>query len=235
MSGARPRITRFGDFEARSHVPGRLSTVAALRVARGTVFALALGRPFRLMVRGKFTTTTTNDAATDETFDLSAAYPFVDPPREAAVIAYVDGSRVAAGNVTVDADANTVTVPKTANTSESVVLYPALEAGSVQITAASPEGADAREIVLYQDTLAALHETDQAAGETAPTIERPGFENLPLGPRWELRIKVNTASGTDVVWEADAKHRARFAAAQAPVPPARERELARAIADRLRG
>lgn len=234
MKGATPRIITAAEFSDREQIAGRLSTVAAYRVPRRTVVGLALAQPFRLNVRGKYETTTTNDANTTETFDLGAAgYPFVDPPRADAVVAYVAGSLVTP--TAVDADAGTVTVPKTASTTEAVVLYPALGVGHMQLVAASPEGADAREILLYQDSLRALNETDQADSRTAPRLERPGLVYLPLGPRWELRIKAEAPSGVAIEWDTAAKHVARFAAAQASITPAQAAQVDAVIAQKLRG
>lgn len=242
-----PRNLVVGDFAAGSPVVGARSVLARHTVPRGDIFEVALERPIRAYLKALFTVTDTSDSGGDLTIDLGAeGLSIVRSTRPAAtapfttghpdVIVYATptagGARAVRTVDAVDFDAGTIDVSGLGNAVEFdfEVFYLSGD-GELRIRASQPSGVDERTVELYNNTLAGLHETDQADGRTAPRIVRPGLTALPLGPKWTLSLEVDSPARFS--WVADAGHEIRIQGHRIPVSAFDERQLSALIGQTL--
>jgi len=248
LGPAVPRALIRADFAAGAQLANVASEVARATLPRNDVHSLIVGAPIRMYLFGRYAETLETGAGeTTADLDLGAAgLAMARSTREAATLptaahpdvrAYSseDGITWTARNVSaVDFDAGTVTIAGLeAETEYQLRVYYLPASGAIRVRAVQPSGVDERSIMLYNDSLRALHETDQAAGEVAPRIVRPGLATLPLGPKWAVSIEATTAA--TIPWaDTLAPHEVRFAGRRAPVVLNDERGLNVALSAALR-
>jgi hypothetical protein len=234
-----PRNLVWDDFTAGSQVVGARSVLACHTVPRGDIFEVAVNRPMRAYLRALYTVTAASSAGGLVTLDLGAASLAMIRSTRAAptapfttghpdVIVYAEetggGTRAVRTVAAVDFDAGTIDLSGlTASTSFDFEVYYLSGDGELRIRASQPSGVDERTVELFNDTLAALHETDQANGRTAPRIVRAGLNALPLGPKWTLNLEID--SSARFVWTAEAGHELRIQGHRIPVSAFDESQL----------
>ena len=210
----RPIELGFDDFEAVGQIAGQLSTLARYVVPRRIIEALSQRSPFRLQLYGHYAAEDVTLTNGDYVADLSDADMSITEPGRggdaAAVRAYVNGSRVPQGDITVDYSANTVTIDgNSVDAGDDVDIYALEGKGQVRLVLATPAGVDQRAVSLYNASLAGLHQTDQADSETAPRLWHGSVREIPLANKSHVEIQVNTPA--TIPWTADARHVVRFA------------------------
>lgn len=234
-----PRNLVWSDFAAGSQVVGARSVLARHVVPRGDIFEVALNRPLRAYLRALYTETATSDAGGLVTLNLGAAgLAMVRSTRAAPAAPFTTGhpdvivygtptgggARTVRTVAAVDFDAGTIDVSGlTPSTSYDFEVYYLSGDGELRIRASQPSGVDERTVELFNDTLASLHEVDQANGRTAPRITRPGLTALPLGPKWTLNLEIDSTAR--FVWTAEAGHELRVQGHHIPVAAFDEQQL----------
>lgn len=206
LDRATPRLLTAGDFTAYTPLTGVLSKLATFEVPRGELFELDAARPFRMALKAGGEFEVTSDSSGDATIDLGSegwelvrstrpapAFPTTAHP-DVIVLKKADGTPVtiagidfATGEVEVAGLGNVATV--------DLIVYALVGNGEVKLRAVQPAGGvDVVSTELYNETLRALHETDQADGETAPRIMRGARARFPLGPKWLLQVEVQSTA-----------------------------------------
>jgi len=245
---AAPRALTAADFAAGAQIAGAASEIARVTLPRGDVHSVLVGVPLRAYIFGRFVASVaTGVGETTAALDLGAAgltmarstrdAPALPTSSHPDVRAYssTDGTTWTARNVSaVDFAAGTVTVAGlTAETAYTLRVYFLPASGAFRVRAIQPSGLDSRSVELYNDSFRALHETDQADGETAPRIKRAGVAAMPLGPKWGVTLEATTAA--TIPWGDElAPHEVRIPGNRAPVIVNDEASLNRALGAALR-
>lgn len=234
-----PRNLTAVDFAAGAQVVGARSVLARHAVPRGDVFEVALNRPLRAYLKAYYTERATSSVGGLVTLDLGAAglamvrstrpapaAPFTTGHPDVIVYATPTGGgpRAVRTVAAVDFDAGEIDLSGLGNAVQfDFEVYYLSGDGELRIRASQPSGVDERTVELYNDTLAALHETDQANGRTAPRIVRAGLNALPMGPKWTLNLEVDSTAR--FVWVPEAGHEIRIQGHRVPVSAFDERQL----------
>ena len=245
IAPAVPRKLRFEDFSAGAQVLNVLSQVLKFEVPRGELLELEGSRPFRLQLMAHLVGASVASSAGGEiTIDFSAV-DLVQTPRPAPtlpaighpdVVVYAvpsaGGTRAEATLKTVDYSGDSVVIQGlTPSTNYDYDAYGVFGLGQVSLRAIQPAGSDSRAVELFNDTVLALHETDQAAGLTAPRLLRGARGRFPLGPKWQLSIEVNSPASVATV--AESRSIANFRARRAAVAVRDARGLDASVQRRL--
>lgn len=242
---ARPETLGFAQFTAsRDSINGAEVELARFTVPRRAMLA---GRDdgFRLFLKARAEADLTNDANTSEQVDVGALgldlvrttrpAPSLPTSRHPDVAAYTStdgGATWTAANITaVDFDADTVTVAKPANVAVSVRVYATIRQGLVRVAAAAPAGSSAIEVPIWNSTVGALHDTDQAEKSARPNLVRSFGKPLYLSPKFQLRVYVTAASAGVFTWASEARHEIAVPVARRAVEVVNAREL---VAENLR-
>lgn len=246
---ATPRDLLAADFSPGQQIVGSPSLLTAFVVPRGDVQQILVGRPFRAYLGARHAATVDTEAAeTTATIDLGGAglglvrstraAPSFPTQLHPDVRAYktVASVRTAINVASVNFATGEVGVAGlTAEASNLVEIYYLPSRGTVRFRAVQPSGSDQHSVELFNSTLRALHETDQASGVTAPRINRPGLVGLALGPKWQFAIEVTTPDA--IPWGATASELTQLVipSERAPVITGDERALNAALSAVLRG
>lgn len=209
------------DFTSRVQVPNSMSSVAAYRVPRNSVLELRNNVPFRMRLFGQLTGAIADtDATTAFDIDASAlrpvrspspapALPAVGHPDVRVYLSTDSGVNWTEATVNaVDFGTGVITIAKLASTAYQYKAYVLPAVGTFQIVSEVPAGVDSTTKVVYNDTLAALHEVNQAEGETAPRLMNPSGDNVSLAGNFALVLQVESAAS--IVWDAEAPHQVYF-------------------------
>ena len=242
-----PLTLRASDFQAQAQIVGARSKLAVYRVPRGEIVELDAVKPFRLQLKARHSTQITGDSSGNASINLGdQGIDFIRSARPAPggptrehpdVVVYAvpigGGTRSKRTITSYSAENGTVNVSQlSAGTTYQADVYFTPGEGAVRLVAVQPSGVDAREVEIYNDTLRALHETNQASGLTAPRLMRGGAANYPLGPKWELAIEVDT--GLTMAFESDAENIVLLPAYRLPVTVRDASRLNETVSRRLR-
>lgn len=239
-----PLVLTAADFTQHQPILERLSRLATYEVPRGEMVELDTARPFRLGLKATADSFTgTSSAGGEATLDLLGDYgiELVQSTRPAPTLPSADNPNVVVRKVADD----TKVVIKSINyaTGEVVVqglgnaqaydlyAYALVGNGEVKIRAVQPAGVDQVAVELYNETLRALHETDQASGLTAPRLGRGGNTRVPLGPKWLLAVEV--VSSAAVTLDPRSEPLLQFHAYRVPVSVLDQGAINRGVAARL--
>lgn len=239
-----PLLLTAADFTAHEPIPGRLSRLATYEVPRGEMIELDTARPFRLALKALTNGYTgTSSAGGEATLDLTGTdIELVQSARPAAALPAADNPSVVVRKTaddtkvtikSIDYAAGEIVIQGLGNAQPYAVYVAGLPGnGEVKIRAIQPAGVDQASIELYNETLRALHETDQASGITAPRLGRGGEARVPLGPKWLLAIEVDS----DALLTIDplTEPLIQFHAYRVPVAVRDQNLINRAVATRLR-
>lgn len=197
-----PRLLTADDFTAGTPILGVPSRLAVFETPRGEILELDTARPFRFGIKSRHEVTVTANSSGEGTIDLDAlgvdmvrsTRPAPTLPSSAHPDVIVRTLAGAAVTITaLDFDANEIDVSGlTPSVDNDLVVYALPGNGEVKLRAVQPAGVDESSVELFNDTLKALHETDQARGETAPRLMRGSRARYPLAPKWLLVIEVNS-------------------------------------------
>lgn len=233
------------DFQGGSPLLSRQSVLASFKVPRGELYELSGVLPFRFGIKAKIEQQAVASSAGGEiTVDLGAAginavrstRPAGGPRTHPDVIFIAapsaGGAAIKRDIKSYDADANTVTAENlTASTNYDLTIYVLHGNGQVILRATQPSGSDVRSIELFNSTFAALHETDQANGQTAPRLGRGAVQRYPLAPKWTVAVEVN--SDVTMAWDDEAEHLLNLRGQRMPVSVVDPRTLNALVGGKL--
>lgn len=237
-----PRLLTAADFAPSTPNVGQLSRLAAFEVPRGEILELDTVRPFRLLIKAIAPVTVTTSETGTATIDLGAlGFDLVQSARPAPTLPNVNSPNVIVRNTggakvmisAINYTANTVGVSGLATeASVELVVYALTGNGEVKLRAIQPAGVDQRSVELYNDTLSALHEVDQAYGETAPVLQRGLSPRVALAPKWLLAVEVDAPIPYTFV--AASEPVLQIHGYRVPVNVTQSRELSDVVAARMR-
>lgn len=207
---ARPLELGRADFEAGNPIQDTASILARHTVPRLAGEALRQDVPFRMQLYSHYRAEDVTVAGGGEyVADLGTQdVTIMEPGRggdAAAVRVYVNGSRVATSDLTIDYDANTVEIADSAvSAGDDVDVYALERAGGLRLMLLQPAGVDVRRISLYHSDLESLHGVDQAEAETAPRLWHGRVRDIPLINKSRLELEIDSPAPFD--WSDDARH-----------------------------
>lgn len=240
IGGETPLLLTAASFAALTPVAGRLSRVGVYEVPRGEAIALDAARPLRALLKSHVQLTATATAGGEITLDLAAAgISMAESTRAAATLPSASNPNVVVTKAGVKQTIKSVNYATgavvvqgvTPSVSHTVDVYALAGNGELRLRAIEPAGADQRITELFNETLAALHETDQANGLTAPRLMRGGAARFPLGPKWLLSVEVD--SPTLVTLAAESEPVLQLHAYRVPLSVANQAAVNAAVASRL--
>lgn len=240
IGGETPLLLTAASFTALTPAAGRLSRVGVFEVPRGEAMALDAARPIRALLKSHVSITATASAGGELTLDLATAgISMAQSTRAAATLPSTNNPNVIVLKAGVKQTIKTINYATgsvvvqgvTPSVPHTVDVYALAGNGEVRLRAIEPAGADQRVTELFNDTLAALHEVDQANGVTAPRLMRGGAARFPLGPKWLLTVEVD--SPTVVTLAAASEPVLQLHAYRVPLSVADQRAVNAAVAGRL--
>lgn len=220
-SPSRPKQLTKDDFSAGIQNLNSMSNVATYRVPRNSLIELKNNTPFRMrlfaQIAGEIADT---DANTTADIDVSSVNPIDSPspsptlpatghPDVRVHLSEDSGATWTEATINaVDFGNGTITIAKEASTAYIYEAYVLPGVGTMQIVNQVPAGVDSSTKVIYNDTLAGLHELFQAQTDTAPRLRNPSGDNVSLAGNFVLALQVDSAA--TIAWNDRAPHQVYF-------------------------
>lgn len=223
-----PKQLTSNDFAAGSQTLGSMSTVASYRVPRNSLIELKNNTPFRMRLFAQLTGEIADtDSNTTFDIDVSAVQPVRSPspaptlpatghPDVRVYLSTDSGATWTQATINaINFDTGVITIAKAASTAYQYEIYVLPGVGTMQIVNKQPAGVDSKTTVIYNDSLAGLHELFQASSDTAPRLKNPSGDNVSLAGNFSLTLQVNSSAA--IVWNGRAPHQVYFDATITPL------------------